>query len=550
MKKITFIYFALIFSISLLQAGTIANVTVHKNLLLTIDRGASDGVESGMKGIVKAVYKEPSGEYTINIGIFTVKKLFPRSAEVLIEIGKGLNPDDARYVVFDKDLVPRESKTDPVVEAKPESTVPAKPIENIDSLLEQGDAEAEAGNVNAALGLYKKALAQAPGNLIAKEKYNEMQKKIDTAARKDKFNDYLIKSAANYEKNDVKFSFLYLIEGLRIFPEGSAEVKERLSVMNREYPREIDAILTEKAVELKDVRKQIDAMLERTAPEKEAPTAVKPAPAAVKPAAAAVPAKPPAAKFSEPFLQNIAGKAEKIRKNEKGFWEATFPHKITMIHIPAGEFTIGSPDGEGGDDEHPAHKVFISGYWIGKTEVTFAQFDAFCQETGLEKPADEGWGRGERPVIYVSWQEANDFCAWLKKKTGLDFRLLTEAEWEKAARDRYPWGSAEPESGFANFNQELMKTEAVGSYPEGASPFGVLDMAGNVWEWLADWYAADYYENSADSDPLGPEEGEERVVRGGSWDNDAESIRSAVRGQENPENKVNIIGFRLALSGQ
>jgi formylglycine-generating enzyme required for sulfatase activity len=288
---------------------------------------------------------------------------------------------------------------------------------------------------------------------------------------------------------------------------------------------------------------------------KPAAAAVKPAPAAAKPApAATVPpasqAKTQPAKYNEPFLQKIAGKGDKIQKNEKGFWEATFPHNITMIHIPEGEFTIGSPDREGADDEHPAHKVFVSGYWIGKTEVTFAQFDAFCQETGLEKKEDEGWGRGERPVIYVSWQEANDFCAWLKKKTGLAFRLLTEAEWEKAARDRFPWGSAEPESQLANFNQELMKTEAVGSYPEGASPYGVLDMAGNVWEWLADWYAGDYYENSADSDPAGPEEGEERVVRGGSWDNDAELIRSAVRGQEDPESKLNIIGFRLALSGQ
>jgi formylglycine-generating enzyme required for sulfatase activity len=546
MKKLTSIFFALIFAVSFLQAGTIANVTGHKDLLLTIDRGTTDGVESGMKGIVKAVYKEPSGEYTINIGIFTVKKTLARTAEVLIEIGKGLNPDDARYVVFDQDLQPGESageaKTEPKSEAKTESAAPAKAIENADWHLEQGDREAEAGNSKAAMEHYQKALALAPGNLVAKEKYTEMQKAVAAGERKAKFTDNLNKSDANYEKGDIKFAFLYLVEGLRAFPEGSAEVQERLSVMKREHPQEIETILTEKAKELKDVRPQIDAMLEKAEPAKAELAEAEPAPAK---------ANVPEAKAGEPFLQKIRGKADKIHQNDKGFWEATFPKNITMIYVPEGEFSIGSPAKEGDKDEHPGHKVFISGYWIGKTEVTFAQFDAFCQETGLEKPDDEGWGRGERPVIYVSWKEANDFCAWLKKKTGFAFRLPTEAEWEKAARDRYPWGNDQPPaSNLANFDKEIMKTNIVGSYPEGASPYGVLDMAGNVWEWLADWYAADYYENSGDTDPQGPEDGTERSVRGGSWSDGAKLIRSANRSQENPESKLNLLGFRLALSGQ
>ena len=531
MKKLSQIFFALIFSISLLQAGTIANVINHKDLLLTIDRGSMDGVESGMKGIVKAVYKEPSGEYTINIGIFTVKKMFARSAEVFIEIGKGLNPDDARYVVFDRDLIPIETRT----EAKPESAASTKPVENADWYLEQGDREAEAGNSKSALKHYQKALALAPGNLVAKEKYNEMQKEIDGAERKIKFMEYLKKADTNYEKSNVKFAFLYLIEGLRVFPEGSAEIQGRLTMMAQEYPQEIEAILTEKTKELKDVRPQIDAMLE-------SPAQGKPTPAPVK-------TNVQAEKKVEPPPQKARGKADKIYQNEKGFWEAAFLKNITMIYIPEGEFTIGSPTGEGDADEHPAHKVFVSGYWIGKNEVTFAQFDAFCQETGLEKPEDEGWGRGERPVIYVSWKEANDFCAWLKKKTGFVFRLPTEAEWEKAARDRFPWGNTAPDDQLANFNKEIMKTNPVGSYPKGASPYGVLDMAGNVWEWLADWYDADYYGNSQKNDPQGPAAGSERAVRGGSWAHSAELIRSANRSQENPQSQLNILGFRLALSG-
>jgi len=138
MKKFAMIFLAIFFSGFLLQSETIANVTSNKNLTLIIDRGAIDGVVSGLKGIVKAVYKEPSGEYTINIGIFTVRKVFERTAEVAIEIGKGLNPADARYVVFDQDLVASESRS--------EISFPAKVEENADWHLEQGDKAADAGN--------------------------------------------------------------------------------------------------------------------------------------------------------------------------------------------------------------------------------------------------------------------------------------------------------------------------------------------------------------------------------------------------------------------
>ena len=228
-----------------------------------------------MKGIVKAVYKEPSGEYTINIGIFTVKKTFSRSAEVIIEIGKGLNPDDARYVVFDQDLIPNESKPESNPEPKIDIAAPAKPVENADWHLEQGDREAEAGNAKAAMEHYQKALALAPGNLVAKEKCNEMQKEIAAGERKEKFTDNLKKADAYYEKSNIKFAFLYLIEGLRIFPEGSAEIKSRLNQMAQNYPQEIETLLIEKTTELKDVRQQIDSMLEK-------PLAAKPTPAEAK----------------------------------------------------------------------------------------------------------------------------------------------------------------------------------------------------------------------------------------------------------------------------
>jgi formylglycine-generating enzyme required for sulfatase activity len=526
MKKLTIIFLTMIFSVFLISAETIANVTSHKNLILTVDRGTMDGVESGMKGIVKAVYKDPSGEYPMNIGTFTVRKVSERSAEVAIEIGKGLNPADARYVVFEQNLTPMASKTEPAG--------PAAAVETVDEHLDQGDKAAEAENFKAALEHYQKALALEPGNLVAQEKCSEMQKKIVAAEKKAKCKDYLKKADDNYGKNDIKFAFLYLIEALRIFPDGSGEVKKRLGLIAREYPQELAAILNEKSEELKDIRAQIDSLLGKKAETK---------PVVTEPVATT-------SEFNEPFLRKISGKAEKISRNAQGSWEAVFAKGITMVYIPEGEFTIGSPAQDGDADEHPAHKVFVAGFWIGKTEVTFEQYDRFCTETGRESASDEDWGRDNLPVIYVSWNDARDYCAWLAKKTGLNFRLPSEAEWEKAAHDRYPWGNASPTASLANFNKDIMKTISVGSYPQGASPYGVLDLAGNVWEWLADWYDPGFYANSPRDNPRGPESGSERVVRGGSWANGNELIRSANRSHEDPANKLNILGFRLALDGK
>ncbi len=523
MKKITILFFLALLTAIILGAETIANVTSQKGLALTIDRGAADGVAIGMKGIVKAVYKEPGGEYTINIGIFTVRKVSERSAEVAIEIGKGLNPADARYVVFENDLVPRENKAELV----------APGTGNADWHLEQGDKAADAKKFKTALEHYQKALEIEPGHLVAKEKYNEMKKVIATNERSVKFKDYLKKADANYEKNNVKFAFLYLVEALRLYPEGKDDVRNRLAVMDREYPMELATILNEKSDELKDIRPQIDLLLTKAGEPEQIP----------------VKSRVEKAEFTESYLKKIAPKAEKIVRNGQGYWEAVFVDDIIMVYIPEGEFTIGSPSRDGGADEHPSHKVFVHGFWIGKNEVTFAQYDRFCMESGRKKAGDEGWGRENRPAIYVSWNDARDFCLWLEQKTGLKFRLPSEAEWEKTARDRFPWGNAAPDSNRANFNKNHMMTRPVGSYPKGASPYGVLDMAGNVWEWIADWYDADFYRNSPRDNPQGPETGLERVVRGGSWSNSADLVRSANRSHEKPENKLNILGFRLALDG-
>jgi tetratricopeptide (TPR) repeat protein len=537
MKQAVIFLAAAMLAVSVLPAvDSSAQVTGRKGTVLTIDRGALDGVAVGMKGIVKAVYKDPvEGEYTINIGSFTVARVSERTAEVEIEVGKGLNPDDARTVVFDRELLP-PPPAKPPAEAKSRGA---------DWYLEHGDQAADSGDLRTAQERYQKALALEPDNLVAKEKCRDIRLAIDRAERRAKFRDYLKKADANYEKRSVKFAFLYLAEALRLYPEGENEVRSRLQALNGEYGGDLAAILKENARELADIRPRLDALLAKSVPAASRKEEAPPAPV-VPPQKDA--GAPPASE--EPFLARIRGKADRIARNEKGFWEALFLGNVALVYVPAGEITIGSPAGEGDADEHPAHKVWLKGFWLGKTEVTFDQYDRFCSETGRPRAHDEGWGRGSRPVIYVSWQDAADYCAWLKKKTGLPFRLPSEAEWEKAARDRYPWGDRPPDASLANFNKDHMMTRPVGSTPAGASPYGILDMAGNVWEWTLDAYAAAAYRNPAGGAPSSPGAGTERSVRGGSWVNGANLVRAANRSSEKPDSKLNILGFRLALDGE
>ncbi len=227
-----------------------------------------------------------------------------------------------------------------------------------------------------------------------------------------------------------------------------------------------------------------------------------------------------------------------------------------MIHIPAGEFIMGSDLGD--DDEKPIHKVTLDAYEIDRFEVTNAQFAAFAEATGYQTEAEktgksETWrtyagGKDDHPVVEVTWNDAEAYCRWAGK------RLPTEAEWEKAARGadgrEYPWGN-EWEEGKANtFEAGVGDTEPVGSYPEGASPYGVMDMAGNVWEWVADWYEYDYYEKCSDRNPQGPETGFYKILRGGSWYYDNSYARSAARLRFDPVSSDSSWGFRCARSAQ
>jgi len=254
-----------------------------------------------------------------------------------------------------------------------------------------------------------------------------------------------------------------------------------------------------------------------------------------------------------------------VGKNSCGYEE--YRHEktgIVLLKIPAGSFNMGSEDAE--LDERPVHKVYLNEYYIGKYEITNAQYKKFCDTTKREYPKEPNFAGiknyfekyPEYPVCNISWEDARAFCAW----SGL--RLPTEAEWEKAARGndgrKYPWGNEECDAGdkyrcnfFGNYTQYAkrdgyMYTSPVGFYSNGVSPYGCLDMAGNVWEWCADWYNAAYYGQSPKDNPQGPQSGTDRTIRGGSWTNENGGIRSANRDLCWPTERLSSFGFRVALS--
>jgi WD40 repeat protein/formylglycine-generating enzyme required for sulfatase activity len=219
---------------------------------------------------------------------------------------------------------------------------------------------------------------------------------------------------------------------------------------------------------------------------------------------------------------------------------------MVMVYIPAGEFLMG-------DDRSGAkHTVYLDAYWIDRTEVTNAQYQKCVEAGACSAPRWRGGDKDQfnapnQPVVCMSWQEAADFASWAGG------RLPTEAEWEKAARGTdgrlYPWGNSAPDCSKANFGMcELEHTVAVGSYPAGASPYGVLDMAGNVWEWVSDWYDQGYYSRSSTQNPQGPDTGTYRGLRGGSYRTGDGNLRCATRYGYDPSYWPKEYGFRVVIS--
>jgi formylglycine-generating enzyme required for sulfatase activity len=246
-----------------------------------------------------------------------------------------------------------------------------------------------------------------------------------------------------------------------------------------------------------------------------------------------------------------------------------------MLPVPAGEFPMGSSEADlkAGRDEKPQHIVYLDAFWIDRTEVTNARYVRFlntlgehrgtcggrdCAETRVEDKYSpflrrQGQyvvepGLEDHPATEVSWYGAQAYCAWAGA------RLPTEAEWERAARGvdgrTYPWGNEPPDCDRAQYGDCGGATAPVGARLAGASPYGVLDMAGNVWEWVADWYDPAYYTISPAQNPQGPAGGERKVFRGGSWGYPPTFMRAADRARNRPTYAGFNVGFRCATSAR
>ena len=257
--------------------------------------------------------------------------------------------------------------------------------------------------------------------------------------------------------------------------------------------------------------------------------------------------------------------------NIKGIVQAAEPLAPTltgkdggpMALIPEGPFPMGVPHAarDGGVDERPNHEVFVDNFYMDLYEMTNGRYLQFVTETGHrvpQHPTDESKGlwKGnmmpesvtDLPVINVDWFDAEAYCHWAGK------RLPTEAEWEKAAKGpndwRFAWGDVEPTTEHANFNQLAWRGEAtlvqVGIYEKGKSPYGIYDVAGNVWEWVSDWYKVDYYQESPTHNPKGPETGKYKALRSSGWQGETPQMRVFTRIKSLPTDRNNSTGFRCA----
>jgi eukaryotic-like serine/threonine-protein kinase len=241
----------------------------------------------------------------------------------------------------------------------------------------------------------------------------------------------------------------------------------------------------------------------------------------------------PVKRFASPSVPKatITLTATSTPKLGIGSTETSLMDGMIQVYVEKGDFLMGSADTDktAQSDEKPQHTVFLEAYWMDQTEVTNSMYAKCVQAGACQSPLSTkshtrdsyygGVNYADYPVIWVNWDDAQAYCRWTGR------RLPTEAEWEKAARGTedliYPWGDTSPTCELGNFGLKggncVGDTSKVGSYPDGVSQYGALDLVGNVWEYVSDWYDESYYSISPSQNPTGPNSGSAHVIRGGSW---------------------------------
>ena len=250
------------------------------------------------------------------------------------------------------------------------------------------------------------------------------------------------------------------------------------------------------------------------------------------------------------FIFNFGGVVKLAFSNNR--------EKPKMVFIPSGEYLMGSKKGVGRPDEYPIHKVYLDAFYLDRFETTGKDFEEYLSANPKQHPTITGWwGRQvrpdmkNRPVFGLTWKRCSDYCDWRGK------RLATEAEWERAAAGlagrKYPWGNESPDQKKANFNRccfirKGLSINEIGSHQSGITPEGIHDLAGNIAEWVYDWYDKNYYKNSAYDNPRGPISGTNRTIRGGAWNSLSGYLRSSARYGYDDAKDFYGIGCRCALS--
>jgi formylglycine-generating enzyme len=226
------------------------------------------------------------------------------------------------------------------------------------------------------------------------------------------------------------------------------------------------------------------------------------------------------------------------------------PFESSLVQIPAAWFLMGSSSGQ--DCERPIHRVWVDTFHLAATQVTNAEYERFLRVTSAPPPPfwqDANLNHPEQPVTGVSWYEATHYCEWMSSQTGRAYRLPTEAEWEHVARggreqETFPWGEETPQS-LPNYATRWQTgPEPVGRYA--ANAFGLYNMCDNVHEWCSDWYDANYYAISPERNPRGPESGQRKASRGGSWRHHIKVARCSARSSIPPDFQYADYGFRVA----